>query len=411
MGTATKPLVEYSATPTSESVLTTLQRYRNGTYKIANFQRESDQWDKEKKSLFIESIINNLTVPSLFLAPVGAGKFDIVDGQQRITTLEEFHAKGFRLVPADEADYLPDQSAFYAGKTFGDLKTSSSPFADAFESFSLSFIILPSGLKDSTRREIFRRINEAGTPLTAQDIRLAYWGDCATVSFIRLSGVYDETRQGSKRMIDVSTADYGVEWPWKNSSQPVRDEWKTWWTDKQTSLGQTASEMFLWFLIATYLSQIDNLLSNPSYLGSGLNTTFDGRTEEAADIFCAQLKHEATNSSSPRILCSLTDLQKKLFPLFSDWWFAVHSQVPNIGVDRNRRVAILVAAFSGLGTQSGTVTANQWVLIEQFLRSPMTATAALGITVPVAKGKWGGGKGQREQIRAYQQVAQKILTM
>lgn len=355
-------------------------------------------------------MINNLTVPSLFLAPIGDGKFEIIDGQQRITTLQDYHSDSFKLVDSDDADYLPDRSAYYAGKSFSELKSSAPSFADAFESFTLSYIILPTGLKDSTRREIFKRINEAGTPLTSQDIRLAYWGDCPTGSFIRLAGIYDDTRQGSKRMIDVSMADYSVDWPWRTLNPAIVSEWKDWWLDRQTALGQTASEMFLWFLIATYRTQIDSLTTNTSHLSSVLNMTFDGRNEVVADIFCAQLKREAA-SATPKILCSLSELQMGLFPTFTEWWYAIHTQAPNIGVDRNRRIALLAAAFSGMGKKPSALTNSQWILVEQFLRTPREALRTIGIDVPESRGKWSGPRGQREQVKAYLAVAAKILTM
>ena len=203
-------MVAYETTANSESVLTVLQRFNNRTYRIAEFQRDSNQWDLEEKSLFVESALNNLPAPANLLAPTADGKSEIIDGQQRLTTIKEYHENRWALAESDEAPYLGQRSAHYAGKTFQQLQSTAPAFAQAFENYLLHLIKLPPGIPDSTKREIFRRINQAGTPLSAQDIRLAYYGDCHTVSFIRLSGIYDENREASTRMIEGARREYGA---------------------------------------------------------------------------------------------------------------------------------------------------------------------------------------------------------
>ena len=49
--------------------------------------------------------------------------------------------------------------------------------------------------------EVFRRINEGGTRLTGQDIRLAYYSQSKTVTFIRLCGLHNDS-QSSQRMLE-----------------------------------------------------------------------------------------------------------------------------------------------------------------------------------------------------------------
>jgi hypothetical protein len=46
------------------------------------------------------------------------------------------------------------------------------------------------------RLEIFRRINQGGTPLSGQDIRLAYYGEKSpSLALIRLAGVPERLQQ------------------------------------------------------------------------------------------------------------------------------------------------------------------------------------------------------------------------
>ena len=47
---------------------------------------------QNQKSLFIESVLNRLTVPAFYLAADinDPDRFEVVDGQQRLTTLKDF---------------------------------------------------------------------------------------------------------------------------------------------------------------------------------------------------------------------------------------------------------------------------------------------------------------------------------
>ncbi len=210
-------------------------------------------------------------------------------------------------------------------------------------------------------------------------------------------------------MINAANHSFGLSWPWQGLAQTVRDDWREWWDGKQTAIGQTASEMFLWFLIARHIAQTDALVLNQTHLASALNTTFDGRTEEAGDIFCAQLHYESQHASAPTSLCTAAQIESSLFPTFARWWYEVNKHVPKISLDRNRRVAILIA---GLSQQSSSwqPTVSQWDLIDNFIHRPRITATNMGIDVPESKGRWRGARGQKAQIDAYHAVAKNIST-
>src|SRR5271170_2348525 len=87
-----QPIVGGQTTAQNEAVETVLKRLEEGEIFVPPYQRDSDEWDKNKKSLFIESILNRLTVPAFYLAPSvdDPENFEVVDGQQRLTTLASF---------------------------------------------------------------------------------------------------------------------------------------------------------------------------------------------------------------------------------------------------------------------------------------------------------------------------------
>ena len=61
-----RPLLAESSTSESTSVEVAMHDLEDGTLVIPDYQRDADQWDKSTKSLLIESVINNLTIPAFF---------------------------------------------------------------------------------------------------------------------------------------------------------------------------------------------------------------------------------------------------------------------------------------------------------------------------------------------------------
>src|SRR5215831_17850534 len=121
-----KPLIPETSTSESTSVQVVLDDYRDGIVQIPDYQRDSDQWAEPTKSLLVESVINNLSIPAFFFevsVEAGVERNQVVDGQQRLTTLFDFYRNKFRLVDSQEAPYLSPNSVHYSGKTFDELPT------------------------------------------------------------------------------------------------------------------------------------------------------------------------------------------------------------------------------------------------------------------------------------------------
>jgi hypothetical protein len=208
----------------------------DGSYYVPDYQRDSSQWDLAKKSLFIDSLINNLTIPPLIVYPEtdkgGAEKHQIVDGQQRLTTIRDYLKGAFALAPETDVEYADNVAPIIQGKTFGELPDA---IQKQIKRYVVNIIILPKDLELSLRLEIFRRINEAGVPLSPHDLRLAVFGQSDRVYLIRLAGVFDEDREGARRMVAAAKERYSLEYPWKNASA-----WAKWWQAESVVLGLRA---------------------------------------------------------------------------------------------------------------------------------------------------------------------------
>ena len=399
-----QPIVTGQTTAQNEAVETVLSRLEHGEIFVPPYQRDSDEWDDSKKSLFIESVLNRLTVPAFYLAPSekDPDRFEVIDGQQRLTTLDSFFRGGYRLLLNDECPYY-GTSVHYAGLRYSDLHDE---WKRAFRRYNLTLVALPANMTLELRLEIFRRINEGGTPLSGQDIRLSYYSESLAVRFVQIAGIYDKERSGAKRMLENSSKDFS--WPW-GANQNAANLWKRWWNNTRTVTGQTSSEMFLWYIVARCRTEVDKILGNKTHLTKNLTTSFRNSTDEVLDIMCAQLRFEDANPKEPRLLPDARALSNDFFAEFQRWWIAVRIKCASqVQVGRHRAVAMLIPGLTQhLGTPE-KVSDDQWGWIGKFVSGSRATATQLGVDFPESKGRWTGTRGQRAQLDAYFEVAVKI---
>ncbi|MEH3085458.1 MAG: DUF262 domain-containing protein [Xylophilus ampelinus] len=131
---------------------------------IPDYQREM-VWSAKQQSRFIESILIRLPVPFIFAADVGegdrAGALEIIDGSQRVRTLDNFLSNRLRLqnlVRLTQAN----------GMRFSDL---AKPRQLRFKRSTVRVIELTDKADEQARREMFDRLNSGGTKLTSMEVR------------------------------------------------------------------------------------------------------------------------------------------------------------------------------------------------------------------------------------------------
>jgi len=401
-----KPLIPESSTSESSRVDSVLKDFADGTIQIPDYQRDSDQWDETTKSLLIESIINNLSVPAFFFEVAvdsdGIERNQVVDGQQRLTTLFDFFNQKFRLVDASDAPYISPNSVHYAGKTFSELPK---VYQQSFAKYRLAIIKLRD-LKEM-RLEVFRRINQGGTPLSGQDIRLAYYGENSpSLAFIRVVGIYDPNRQAAQRFVSTAAARYGIKYPWVDPASV--EAWADLWQDKDLARGQTASEMFLWSLMAAQHGELDALLQNEDALRK-LNVAFNKEIDGAMDVYCAQLRYQDQQAGGvPPVLLTFDDLAQRFFPLFQTWIGRLGVMGPSLDVRKYRTVGSMIGASYREQIDVAGWSRETWGQAVEFIRRPTEHATRLGVDWPQSKGRWDGQKGYRAQMEAACRIIRQI---
>lgn len=132
------------------------------------YQRYDGIWSLKDKSLFIESIILNIPIPSIYLSEDSKGNLIVIDGRQRLSTLFEFmdEKKGFKL---QGLSILRELNGYKFSKLLGDKEK----FRSKIEDRSLHIAKLRYGTDETFIIETFERVNTKGAKLNAQEIRNA----------------------------------------------------------------------------------------------------------------------------------------------------------------------------------------------------------------------------------------------
>lgn len=259
------------------------------------------------------------------------------------------------------------------------------------ERYTLTIVVLPKNLELHLRLEIFRRINEGGMPLSPHDLRLAIFAESIRVYLIRLAGIFDQEREGARRMIEAAQKKFDLNYPWKNPSA-----WKDWWSDKAQATGQVPSQMFLYYVIARDRKQVQILLdSEKTHQSLGLK--YDRTTISVLDLYCAQAQSE-DKPDPPKIVADLLTLQR-WFEDFELWFNEIKTaKIPRISVNSSTKVALFIAAAAEIWRNPDEVSERQWELIQVFLtQGPNRIQEVIGIEYPSTRGKWPGQKKQIEQ--------------
>lgn len=134
-----------------------------------DFQRPA-VWSRAQKQLLIDTILRGYDIPKLYWRKVSKApeKYEVVDGQQRLRAIFEFHAGEFAL-PRD-ADDIDGESV--AKLTYGELPED---LRLRFDNYALDVIVLSDTSEDEVR-EMFLRLQN-GTTLKAQEKRNAMPGN------------------------------------------------------------------------------------------------------------------------------------------------------------------------------------------------------------------------------------------
>jgi hypothetical protein len=161
-----------------------VKRLNRGDIKLPGFQR-GFVWSLLEQSRFIESLVLGLPVPNIFLAQDRNSKtLNIVDGQQRLKTLQRYLTKGLAFPISNSKKIHEDLRGCYFNREVA--KSEKSKVLDDADARTLSdsilhsIVIRPDPSSEGAEYgqeynnaviQIFRRLNTSGKALQPQEVR------------------------------------------------------------------------------------------------------------------------------------------------------------------------------------------------------------------------------------------------
>jgi len=165
------------------AIETLIKWKRNNKLVVPEFQRDY-VWTFSNAARFIDSVLLNLPIPNIFVFKVvenGEEKYILVDGMQRITTLDQFEEGTWKQSGKKRKFKINLKTSNWYNKSFTNLNENDKQF---FYDYPLSVMIFETSAKSDNESKnvifsVFERINTGSEKLTEQEIRnTLYRGKC-----------------------------------------------------------------------------------------------------------------------------------------------------------------------------------------------------------------------------------------
>lgn len=171
----------------NENIQRLFDWYKNDVFLVNRKYQRKLVWTIEEKQQFVNSILLDYPVPLFLLAATADGKYEIIDGMQRLNSIFSFIKGEFPVEYNGSLGYFDLQTMAITKALLDDgVLKQMTPLLDRdlcsrYVNYQLPLSI--TSFDDSHIEEIFRRINATGRRLSSQDLRQAG----ATHSFAELA--------------------------------------------------------------------------------------------------------------------------------------------------------------------------------------------------------------------------------
>ncbi|MBH1404246.1 DUF262 domain-containing protein [Stenotrophomonas maltophilia] len=145
------------------------------------------RWTVKQKSLLIESLLLNVPIPPVFLYESELARYEVMDGQQRLSTVSEYLSNEFPLSGLENLRFL-------RGKRYRELPPR---IRRGLARASISAIVLlhesqsQDGDPSAVRRYVFQRLNTGGKALNPQEIRNSFYSGPFNDLIVKLTRIPD----------------------------------------------------------------------------------------------------------------------------------------------------------------------------------------------------------------------------
>jgi hypothetical protein len=204
--------LEIAADSISMSISELTNLYREGVLEIRPEFQRLFRWTLEQKSRLVESVLLGIPLPSLFVSQSETGKWELVDGLQRVSTLLEVQGllknNDGSVRPAltlSKTKFLPSLEGHSWDSDHGQELSEAQKLDIRLARLDLKVIKRSSDPK--AKFDLFQRLNSFGSSLTPQEIRSAMIagtnGDC--LAWLTRLAAYESFNSSvalSERLVD-----------------------------------------------------------------------------------------------------------------------------------------------------------------------------------------------------------------
>lgn len=160
---------------------TLLRRLEQGTIQLnPDFQRQ-EVWDNVRKSQLIESLMLKIPIPMFYVSSDEKGNWSVVDGLQRISTFRDFilgpkFIKNPNKFQNDKGNGMALTGLeFWKSLNGNTMNKLPRHLYNRILETVFTFTIVNPGTHEEVKRNIFKRLNTGGMPLSSQEIRNALY--------------------------------------------------------------------------------------------------------------------------------------------------------------------------------------------------------------------------------------------
>ena len=181
-----------SSQPNDWNISTLRDKYERGQVDLQPHYQREYVWElkPELPSRLVESLLLEIPVPPIYFGKMQGGRLEVIDGQQRLTTLIKFVRNEFPLQRLQ-------RMASLNGRFFRDL---SEEHQAKVEDAPIRSIVIDAGTNQNLRYEVFERLNRGSMGLNEQELRnCVYRGPfCDLLAELEKEPIWRKIKGGDK---------------------------------------------------------------------------------------------------------------------------------------------------------------------------------------------------------------------
>lgn len=159
------------------SILEIFQKIQKKKLVLSPEYQRNVIWDKAKQTAFIESLFMGIIIPPVYVVEIPGDNileeniYEVVDGKQRLSTIEKFIQNSFKL-EEKSLEYFKD---WFGSRDFSTIQSEHSALTNEMLSSVLDIYVITANSPEFTKYDIFSRLNKGAEKLKVNEIRKAIY--------------------------------------------------------------------------------------------------------------------------------------------------------------------------------------------------------------------------------------------